>query len=554
MQPELIARKILGRNLLNENRFLEALELFNDVLADYPDDLETLLTLGNLYLIIGKGKTAKNINLRAQQVDPDNQAIEYPLTLAEEKVKSDSGESDPTGITSVARLFKQLTGNTKSINENDLSQAASMLESIVNSESPAEMVAKNLDKIDELLPALIELNIRQALADGRSDLIEGLWNLQLNIEYQLMSKKEDVFETDQDKQGANPLNINVLMLLPNPDEKSSRMTLLKQALESNNCSVSESMEYIPRRDDRPDIAITSNPHTNPGLIDSLSALSAAEVPIILDLDSCFELLPVSHSDYSAVGLGSQARSNAYMAALSLAHTVCAPSEMQIASLRGVVKRTCVIHDGWSQKNKLYEKAPYKRATINIGWVGKSGQLEDLVSIRRIMIRIVREFPNTRIVIIGNSQAFRLFDNLPENRRLYLPQVAHEEYPFLLKQLDVLLVPSRSLPYNLSLSDSILVEAGAVGIPWIASSIPAFSKWAAGGIISESLDEWHRNLRHLVMDVELRNYLAKSGKIAAMSREMNHLGRVWMEMIYQIIHNKAILSENKETIPNFSMME
>jgi glycosyltransferase involved in cell wall biosynthesis len=276
--------------------------------------------------------------------------------------------------------------------------------------------------------------------------------------------------------------------------------------------------------------ITSDPHINPALIESLSALSDAGVPIILDLDTDVENQPVSHHEYSTKGLSTQTRGNAYSAALNLATVISVPSEVQAASLAAVADRVFVIPDGWSRQNKLWEKSPASHGTINIGWAGSNGQLEDLMLVRRFIIRIIREFSNTRIVIIGNPQAYRLFDGLPENRRLYLPLVDQQEFPYLLGQLDILLVPLRNLPYNLSLPDTPLMEAGAKGIPWIASPIPAFRRWSAGGIISESADEWHLNLRHLVVDAELRQKLGKAGKSAAETREMEHLAGVWLEMI------------------------
>jgi glycosyltransferase involved in cell wall biosynthesis len=554
MQPELKVRKILGRTYLNENRLAEALDIFSKILVDYPDDLETLLILGNFYLASGDGKTAKSFYARAWQMEPQNKTIERQIALAEEIEADSSGEPAPTDLPAVARLLQRLTGKSKDINENDIMRVALLLDKIINSESPAEMVSQKLDEIDELLPALVELNIRQAYADGRPDLAEGLRNLQLNVDYQLVSREDDNSRIEA-KGPDNPrFNGNVLMLLPDLEKKSSRMTLLRQALESFSCRVNERMEYIPARDVKPDVVITSNPHIYPRLVDSLSTLSAAGVPIILDLDVDFELQPVSHSEYNIKGLGTQTRSNAYTAALSLAQMVIVPSEMQVASIKNVVGQTYIIPDGWSRQNKLWEKDPPSRETINIGWVGASGQLEDLVSIRRFIIRITREFPNTRIVIIGNPGAYRLFESLPENRRLYLPVVSGEEFPYLLSQLDILMVPLRNLPYNLSLPDSILVEAGARKIPWIASTTPAFRCWSAGGIICENLDEWHLNLRHLVMDEELRSNLGKAGNYAARSREMDHVGKLWLEVIDQVINTKAMPSQVMNAVPSFSMME
>jgi glycosyltransferase involved in cell wall biosynthesis len=287
--------------------------------------------------------------------------------------------------------------------------------------------------------------------------------------------------------------------------------------------------------------ITSNPHTRPALVESLAALSVAGVPIILDLDTDFEHQPVAHQEYNTMGLVTQARGNAYSAALALASMISVPSEEQANSLRTTTSQVCVIPDGWSRQNRLWVKESAPRSMINIGWVDSSGQIEDLMLVRRFMIRIIREFPNTRIVIIGNPKAYRLFDALPENRRMYLPMVAHEEFPYLLSQLDILLVPLRETPYNITLPDTLLVEAGARGLPWIASPIPSFRNWMTGGIIPESLEEWHLNMRQLIMDQGFCKRLGKAGRNAAMSREMDQVGKQWLDLINQVVRKDALLS-------------
>ena len=42
---------------------------------------------------------------------------------------------------------------------------------------------------------------------------------------------------------------------------------------------------------------------------------------------------------------------------------------------------------------------------------------------------------------------------------------------------------RSKPFNLSLSDRLLMEAGIRRIPRVASSIPAFVDWSVGDLIA-----------------------------------------------------------------------
>jgi tetratricopeptide (TPR) repeat protein len=535
MEHELKVRKILGRTYLNENRLSEALDIFVKILMDYPDDLETLLTLGGFYLAGGDGKTAKSFYLRARQLDPENKTVERHIMMAEEIETDDESSPIPTDMDSVSHLLQRLTGKSASIEEKDILRAADLLDKIIKSQNPADLVSTYLNEIDDLLLALIEVNIRQARADGHKDVAEALHNLQINIGMQIANQEGCApFAKVQDDPMHSQFTGNLLMLLPDPGEKSSRMRLLRAALESYGCHVVEQSEYTPGRDPIPDLVITSNPHSNPALIDSLAILSEAEVPIMLDLDTDFNEQPVSHQEYENAGLGTQIRSNAYTLAISFADLITVPSHVHASALKDVSKPVLVIHDGWSRQNKLWEKAPGPHSMINIGWTSTCGQLEDLMPVRRFIIRIIREFPNTRIVIVGDAQAYRLFDGLPENRRMYIPLVGHDEFPYLLSQLDILLIPLRNLPYNLSLPDTILMQAGARGIPWLATPIPSFCDWKAGGILTENIaDEWHLNLRHLVIEQDLRNSLGRAGREAARSREMEHMGKLWLEAILQL---------------------
>jgi glycosyltransferase involved in cell wall biosynthesis len=546
MQPELKVRKILGRTYLNENKLSEALDIFIKIMMDYPDDLETILILGGFYLAAGDGKTARDLYLRAQQLDPNNITIQRQVMLAEEMDDGGVIEPVPTDLDAVSRLLQKLTGQKNEIQENDIMRAATLLDQIVNSESPAELVSNHLDQIDDLLVALIEVNIRQAQADGRIDVAEGLRALQLNIDIQLVAKKE-LSESGDPIVLQGQSRVSVLMLRPDLENKSNRMSLLKSTLESSGCHVMERSGYVDGQDPTPDIVITSDPHIEPGLVDDLSSLSQMGIPILLDLNADYKRLPVSHPDYSRAGLGTQQSSDAFAKALLLADRISVPSQALADSLTVISQPVHVIPDGWSRRNKLWEKNAAPHGVVSLGWVGTSGELDDLMLIRRFIVRILREFVNTRIVIIGNPQAYRLFEGLPESRRKYIPMVAHEEYPYLLGQLDLLMVPLRNLPQNLSMSDTLLMEAGAKGVPWIASSIPAFRDWMHGGIISDTLDDWHLNLRHLVMDEDLRGKLAKAGRGSAATREMEYLGRSWMEVINQMTNTNVLSLPRMEKV-------
>jgi hypothetical protein len=212
------------------------------------------------------------------------------------------------------------------VNEADILKAAEMLEEILQSPNPAEIVASRLDEIDDLLLALIELNVRQAQSDGKPELADGLRNLQIAIELQSRSDetgdgRSRLVSGDSELQASASQHFKgrVLFLIPQPSALSSRMNLVKSALDAVGCQVITAPEFPLPGGQLPDVVIVSNPHIYAKLLESMATLTASSVPIILDLDTDFEMLPVSYPEYCQIGLGTPARGRAYMAAMLLAN-------------------------------------------------------------------------------------------------------------------------------------------------------------------------------------------------------------------------------------------
>jgi len=559
---ELAARKAEGRDLLNNCKVKEALQVYSDILKEFPDDVEILLILGDLYLTAGDETTALKLYASALKYDAGNLDIIQRVQLAAPEFSA-KGLTPPENVTTLKNnhptneppnvainsVLQNLIGSQNTINEGDIERAARLMHSIINHQSPAQEVAEHLEEIDSLLPALIELNIRQARDDGRPDLAEGLTNLQTNINLQLNARKTSFEETQSQTTLTGILDIGqpvfektphfsgkVLILTSDCQEISSRMTLVKEALIEQSCQVSVSSGGL-LQGEKPDIVIASNPHTSPLLLESIAGFSAMQTPVILDLDVNFEELPDNHPLYQVAGLGNPVVARSYMAAMLLANLITVPTPIMAESFHAAGYPVKVLPDGWLNKNSLWKKTASPRSSINIGWVNTCGLKEDIAQIRRIIIRVIHEFPQTQLVIIGDSKAYQLFDNLPESRKLFLPAVALEDYPFLFSQIDLLLVPLRNIPFNRAQSDIALVEAGAKSIPWVASPIPAFKEWKAGGLLADSVDEWHTCLRHLVMDPDFRVSLGQAGAKKASERELNPISHQWISTIDHLLAKK-----------------
>ncbi|MEA4906637.1 MAG: tetratricopeptide repeat protein [Chloroflexi bacterium] len=547
---DLIVRKKLGREHLQNNRVDQALELFAEILQDYPEDVESYMIMGDFYLAGDDYRTAEQLYECALGIEPENPEIQRRITLARAEQPRLPGESLPTHPEAISRLLQRLTGRTRPIPEKEIERAASLLNTIIHSPDPAEKVATYLDQIDNLLPALLELNIRQAKADGRPDLVKMLQALQTNIKLQMSSQDEDGEEHAADEAAdvavsAVPARFSgrVLLLAAEGQCSSGRMATLAEGLQMAGCQVETALSISANNLARPDVVIASNPHTRPELMESLAACSAMGVPIILDLDTDFEQMPVNHPDYAAKALTTPVRARAFTAAQLLAKLVTAPSEQLVAALHNSGYRAELVPDAWSPHNPLWRKPSPERKTINLGWVGYAGQMDDLAQIRRVIIRVMREFPQCQLVIAGDIHAYQLFESLPEYRRMYLPPVGYEDYPYLLGQIDILLHPMRNCPYNVSAPDTLMMEVGAKRIPWIASPMPGPLSWKAGGLSADSTEEWHTYLRQLILDTDLRTSLAEAGFHQATGRTVEKMTPLWIDVIEKALRDPAAESES-----------
>ncbi len=321
-----------------------------------------------------------------------------------------------------------------------------------------------------------------------------------------------------------------MILLPDVSCVSDRMAFVYNALHQSGCKVTLAEEFQKEASVQPDVVIVSNPHLKPHLSQCMAICSASGIPLIVDLDMDFENLPIFHPDYASRGLGTLANSKAYTASLLLANLITVPSQAMAGSLRASGYPVEVAPEGWHRGIHQRQKLAPARNEITIGWVGTSRLLEDLATIRRVL----HEFENTKVVIVGNPAAYQLLESVPLNRKIFLPTSSQDAYLSLLEQLDILLVPLSSHPFNNAQSDKIIMEAGARSIPWIASPIPAFVEWGAGGLIANTRDEWHTDLRQLVMDPALRSSLGKEGFQAANKREAKYIGNGWVSTIEQLI--------------------
>jgi glycosyltransferase involved in cell wall biosynthesis len=142
----------------------------------------------------------------------------------------------------------------------------------------------------------------------------------------------------------------------------------------------------------------------------------------------------------------------------------------------------------------------------------------------LLIQAVAQLPQVRLVIAGDGpqrpslQALVTSLGLEERTKL-LGAVPSGDVPAVLRQIDVLVLPSRSLPNWTEQFGRILVEAMCSGVPVVGSScgeIPQVIGDAGLVFPEDDLDALVRTLKSLREDAALRARLGAQGRQRALT--------------------------------------
>ena len=233
-----------------------------------------------------------------------------------------------------------------------------------------------------------------------------------------------------------------------------------------------------------DLVVFSQPNLSADLMNGVKARIQAGKAYAVDFEQDYHHMPPDHPAYDHFGPGNPHALAALESILGGAVWVSVSSPTLGEALRPYCKEIKVVLPGWDGANPLWSKPKLPHSGFHIGWIGSAAERPDLLSIKLDLVRYLRENPAAVLVIAGDAGAYEAFGNISEKQKLFLPSAEADEIPYILGQFDVLIVPWRDIPYNRAKSDLALVEAGARGIPWVASPIPSYREWGVGGVLVE----------------------------------------------------------------------
>ena len=112
----------------------------------------------------------------AEKISPEQKDIEQriKMLLSMQVEFQEVLDDNPMDYISIDKLIKKLTGTENKITDTEVQRAETLLNEFMKSESPAESVSTHIGEINALIPAFIEMNVRQAKEEGKMELVESL--------------------------------------------------------------------------------------------------------------------------------------------------------------------------------------------------------------------------------------------------------------------------------------------------------------------------------------------------------------------------------------------
>lgn len=186
-------RKLLARSYLQELRVREALSVYQAILRDAPDDTDILLALGNLYRLAGSPSSAMWLYHLVLEIQPTSVLARRMVLEVDDSDERVWGEANPMSDTAIENLALRLERVTSAETCEQVRAAADRVGKSIVDERDGEPG----ENVQQLMPALIELNIREARAAGKSDLAEALQSLQINLARQIEDRWADDLLRDE---------------------------------------------------------------------------------------------------------------------------------------------------------------------------------------------------------------------------------------------------------------------------------------------------------------------------------------------------------------------
>lgn len=172
---------------------------------------------------------------------------------------------------------------------------------------------------------------------------------------------------------------------------------------------------------------------------------------------------------------------------------------------------------------VWKKLPLiKDEYVRIGWHGDTGSVYDIAMIKGALAKIMKEYPQTLLVMVGARFNDTLAE-LPQERIIHHRMPSADALPYLMAGLniDIGLVPNKVSEHSPYRTNIQWLQYAAMEVPTVCSLNAPFTEISSGdaGVFIDGNDEegWIEGMRVLIEDTMTRNKLAGEAHRLVMDR-------------------------------------
>ncbi|MCQ8831742.1 glycosyltransferase [Streptomyces malaysiensis] len=182
---------------------------------------------------------------------------------------------------------------------------------------------------------------------------------------------------------------------------------------------------------------------------------------------------------------------------------------------------------------LVDHQPQQRddGVLTIGWGGSATHAMDFDQVADQLRRFLTRNPGTEFHCIGNNYATWM--RIPANRARFTPWVANVEDFLRTIDYHVGIAPLRPHVFNQAKSALKALEAGALGIPIVASAVRPYEDYVwdgTTGYLVRRDHEWAACLRSLAYEPDMRREMGMAAREQARQHTITQTAPLWEKAI------------------------
>ena len=160
----------------------------------------------------------------------------------------------------------------------------------------------------------------------------------------------------------------------------------------------------------------------------------------------------------------------------------------------------------NRNNKIYNNL------IIIGYISMNNDnKQDIEMIKPVLLNILREYSNTRLLILGDNIT-QLYLNEFSEKIIYKKISDRKKLPEIISTMDINIVPLENTCLNEVKNGNKWLEAALVKVPTISTNFGVYKQLIIHnetGLLCTDLEDWYISIKTLINNIELRKILGEN---------------------------------------------